>query len=457
MTEGSVRRHLISLTLPMTWAILANMTFGLADTYFVGQLGLEQLAALTFTFPVIMVLISLAIGLGAGTSSVIARAIGEGDQGKARRLTTDALVLSAVAAVLLGVLGLFTIGPLFRLLGAEDAVIELIRQYMAIWYLGTIFVIVPTVGMGSLRASGAIRSASAVMIGASLLNLALDPLLIFGLAGFPRLELEGAAIATVISRGFAFVAALAILHYRKRLLTLARPRAGEVRASVASILHVGLPASAAHMVIPLTVGVITQLIASAGTAPVAAFGVVSRIDAFAQVFFFAMSAVIGPIVGQNLGARLHGRIRLALREGFAFCMMFGAVLAVVLAVFGPWLVGLFADDPGVVLIGAIYLLVVPIGYGASGVVMVANAALNGMGRPLPAIAITTVRTVVLTVPLAYLGNWLIGVEGIFVAMSVSTLAAGLMAFVWTSRVVAGLAHKPEPRPAGWTQFDGKVL
>lgn len=426
----------------MTWGILANMSFSLADTYFVGQLGLEQLAALTFTFPVIMLLISLAIGLGAGTSSVIARAIGEGDHGKAQRLTTDAIVLSAVAALILGVIGLFTIEPLFRLLGAEDAVIDLISQYMGIWYLGTIFVIVPTVGMGGLRASGAIRSASAVMIAASALNLVLDPLLIFGLAGFPRLELEGAAIATVISRAFAFVAALAILHYRKRLLTLVRPRANEVRASVASILHVGLPASAAHMVIPLTVGVLTELIASAGTAPVAAFGVVSRIDAFAQVFFFAMSAVIGPIVGQNLGARLHDRIRLALREGFAFCMMFGALLAIVLAIFGPSLVGLFADDPRVVLIGAIYLLVVPIGYGASGVIMVANAALNGMGRPLPAITITTVRMVGLTIPLAYLGNWLIGVEGIFVAMSASTLVTGLIAFVWIRRIAHGLVDKP---------------
>ncbi len=200
-----MRAHLIALTVPMIWGVLAIMSFNLVDTWFVAQLGADRLAAMSFTFPVVMVLVSLGIGLMAGTSSVLARVIGEGDHSRVRRLTTDALVLAFVLSALFTVLGLLTIDPLFRRLGVTEALLPLVREYMTIWYAGFFCFLVPMVGLGAIRATGDAKFQSRTMMAAALVNLVLDPLLIFGLLGFPRLELAGAALATVLSRGLTLL------------------------------------------------------------------------------------------------------------------------------------------------------------------------------------------------------------------------------------------------------------
>jgi len=207
--------------------ILAMQIFNLVDTFFVGQLGARQLAAMGFTFPVVLVINSIALGLGIGASSVISRAIGEGNQAKVRRFTTDALSLSVMIVTLFVVTGLFTIEPLFRSLGASGDVLQYIKSYMKIWYLGMPFVVIPMVGNNAIRATGDTKTPSFVMVSAVLINIILDPLLIFGYGPFPRWELAGAALATVISRGITMVLSLWILYHRERMLTFAIPKLKE--------------------------------------------------------------------------------------------------------------------------------------------------------------------------------------------------------------------------------------
>jgi O-antigen/teichoic acid export membrane protein len=271
LTEGPVGPHLVRLTIPMIWGLLAFMTFGLVDTFFVGRLGAPELAAMSFAFPVMMVLISIAIGLGAGTSSVLARAIGEGDQERVKRLTTDSLVLAFLVVAVVSLAGIATIEPLFALLGAGPELRPLVRDYMVIWYLGVVFLVVPMVGMSAIRATGDSRLPGLVMTGSALLNILLDPLLIFGLLGLPRLELEGAALATVISRGFTFVIALWVLHARLGMLSFAWPGLPALARSWRAILHVGLPAAGTNVVIPLTTGAVVALIARFGPDAVAGY------------------------------------------------------------------------------------------------------------------------------------------------------------------------------------------
>ncbi|MEL6765514.1 MAG: MATE family efflux transporter, partial [Cyanobacteria bacterium J06607_6] len=174
------------MTLPMVGGVFAIVAFNLADTFFVGQLGTQQLAAVSFTFPVVLLLGSLAMGLGIGASSVIARAIGEGDRDRVRRFTTNSLLLALTAVILFVLLGLATIDPLFTLLGATPEQLPLVREYMQIWYFGMVFLVVPMVGNSAIRAAGNTATPSLIMTMAAGLNILLDPLLIFGWAGFPR-------------------------------------------------------------------------------------------------------------------------------------------------------------------------------------------------------------------------------------------------------------------------------
>ena len=217
LTEGPVGRTLVALTIPMLFAVLTMVVFNLVDTAFVGRLGTRELAAISFTFPVVLVVNSLAGGLGIGASAVISRAIGQGDRYRVQRLTTDSLALAVLVVAIFSLVGLATIDPLFRLLGAGEKILPRIREYMSVWYFGMIFVVIPMTGNNALRARGDTKTPSLIMITAAGLNCVLDPLLIFGLAGFPQMGLRGAAVATVLSRALTLPVSLSILHFRDRM------------------------------------------------------------------------------------------------------------------------------------------------------------------------------------------------------------------------------------------------
>ena len=187
LTQGDVGKTLVRLTLPMILGIMSMVAFNLADTFFVGRLGTQALAALSFTFPVVLVVNSLSLGLGIGASAVISRAFGEGSREKVRRLTTDSLALSLTIVLFFSIVGRLTIRPLFQALGANADVLPLIEQYMKIWYLGAVFVVVPMVGNNAIRASGDAKTPGLIMLNAAVFNVILDALLIFVIVPFPRL------------------------------------------------------------------------------------------------------------------------------------------------------------------------------------------------------------------------------------------------------------------------------
>ncbi|MEO1590338.1 MAG: MATE family efflux transporter [Cyanobacteria bacterium J06632_22] len=437
LTSGPIAPRLLKLTLPMVWGVFAIVAFNLADTYYVGQLGTEQLAAMSFTFPVVMTLGSLAFGLGVGTSSIIARAIGQGDPSRVQRFTTNSLTLGITAVALLSGMGLLTIDPLFRALGAGPDVLPYVREYMQIWYFGMVFLVVPMIGNSAIRASGDTGTPSLIMTISAGFNILLDPLLIFGLLGFPEMGLTGAAWATVIARAVTLVAALLVLKFKAHMISSHFPDVQETLWCWRDILYVGLPAAGTSMINPISIGVITSLLAVHGATAVAGFGVASRVESFAMIVLMALSASIGPFVGQNWGAEKFDRVRQSLQLSFGFCLLWGLLTAAVLALMGQWIAPLFNGDEAVVAIATRYLYIVPLSYGTAGIIQVTSSALNALGRPLPAVVMTVLRMFVLYIPLAYLGSLWLGPLGIFLAATVSNLVVGAGAYWWSRRTCFG--------------------
>ena len=447
LTQGSVGGHLVGMTTPVLFGIFTMMLQNFIDAWFIGQVGDRELAALAFAFPVIMVVTSVAIGLGAGTSSVVARAIGSGNLRRARRLTTDSLILTFIVTISIAVLGLLTIEPLFRLLGVPAEMMPLVRSYMQILYMGVPFVVVGMVGMASMRATGDTRLPSMLMVIASIINIILAPILIFGIGPVPRMELEGAAWAAVLARGLIFAGTIYLMRSRLQMLTFNKPDPDELKKSWSDILHVGIPAAATNAIIPIATGVITAMLARYGPEVVAGFGVASRVESLTLVMFYALSAIIGPFVGQNVAANKSGRIYQALWLCSAFCLGFGLLVAVLLAFGSEFVASLFSQNPAVTDIAELYLWIAPISYGAYGMVMVMNASFNGMGKPMPAVAISVARMALLYIPLALIGQWFWGIIGIFVAYSVANVLSGILAYAWARSSVQGQcdAHD-EPKP-----------
>ncbi|MGB5245357.1 MAG: MATE family efflux transporter [Woeseia sp.] len=446
LTQGPVGKHLVDMTVPVLYGITLMMLQGFADAWFIGQVGDRELAALSFAFPVLMIITSVAIGLGAGTSSVVARAIGADDHRRARRLSTDSLILSFLLTALIVIIGILTIDPLFTLLGAPADMLPLIGGYVRILYIGVPFVVVGMVGMSSMRATGDTRLPSRLMVIASVLNVILDPLLIFGWGPIPRMELDGAAMAALLARASIFIGTVYLMRRRLDMLSFNKPKWEELKRSWLDILHVGLPAAGTNAIIPIATGVITATLAQYGPEAVAGFGVASRIESVTLVIYYAMSAVIGPFVGQNMSAGNSKRIFKALRLCTLFCLGSGLVLAVLLAGLSDFLPGLFSDSAEIRRVAKLFLWIAPISYGAYGMVMVMNASFNGMGKPLPAVAISVGRMAVIYVPLALLGNYYFGVAGIFIAYALANIITGAWSYAWARASVKSQCKRHGRRP-----------
>lgn len=438
LTEGSVGRHLLDMALPVLLGITTMMGQAFIDAYFLGQVGDRALAAHAFSFPILMIVTSVAIGMGAGTSSVVARAIGANDMRRARRLATDSLLLSFLITAAFCVLGVLTINPLFRVLGAPDDMIPMIRTFMLILYAGVPFVVVGMVGMASMRATGDTRLPSMLMIMGAILNVALDPIFIFGLGPFPALGLNGAAVAALIARGLIFVGAIYLLRGRLNMVSFNKPDPLEIRKSWRDILHVGIPAAGTNAIVPIATAIITALIAGYGPEAVAGFGVASRIESLVLVMFYALSAVIGPFVGQNLSAGKQARILEAMRLSMVFCVASGLLVAGLLALSAGALPTIFSDNPSVISVTRLFLLIAPIGYAGYGLVMTINAAFNGLGQPMPGVVVSLMRTILLYVPLALVAQHFYGITGIFAAYATANIITGFVAYAWIRKTVNAL-------------------
>lgn len=448
LTKGSISKHLIRLTAPMIWGIFAIISFQLVDTFYIAMLGTEKLAAITFTFPVTYFIFSMVMGLGIGMSSVISRQIGEGNMDRVRRIVTHGLILALSTGLFLGVAGFFLIDPLFRAMRADDSMLPLIDNYMTIWFLGNALIAIPLVGNAALRASGDSFSPAIIMTVAAGVNIALDPLLIFGLLGFPRLEIQGAAIATVFANGCAMLASLYMLHVRKKMICRDGLHLRHFKDSIKRLGHIALPVGIASTIQPLTTAIITALLAAYGAETVAAFGIVSRLEAFAFTVIMALASGMAPIIGQNWGAGKFGRVHETLRKAFGFALLWSLLVALLFILFAKPLGALFSktNDPDMIRTVCLYFWIVAITYAPGNLTSGWVSAFNAMGMPKRSFTMIVGKMLVFQIPLAFIGGHYFGVPGIFGAIAATNLVTGILFHVWNVRTCRAQEAEVETTP-----------
>ncbi|WP_323900980.1 MATE family efflux transporter [Aeromonas hydrophila] len=435
---------LLRMTGPMILGIVAILAFNLVDTFFIGMLGTQALAAISFTFPVTFVVTSLAMGLGAGLSAVMGHALGQGKHDEAARITTDNLFLAVLLVALIALAGALTIHPLFRLLGASDELIALIYDYMLIWYLTVPMLVLPMVGNAAIRATGDTKTPSLVMTVAGLVNGVLDPLLIFGIGPFPAWGIRGAAIATSLSWLMAMLVSLYILRHREGLLCWRLSPRPQLLAHWRALLYVAVPASFTNMLNPLANAVLMTIFAGLGTEVVAAYGAASRVEALLLIVMMALSSVLAPFISQNCGAGNPARAKAALQFCMRFALLFQLAVYALTWLLAPFIAELFSDHPQVVRLIVLYLHLVPIGYGFQGMVMLLASALNGVRASSVSFLFNGLRLFVFLLPGAWLGAKLGGEQGIYLGILVANLAAGTLAWWYARHRFERLCHQGRP-------------
>jgi putative MATE family efflux protein len=439
LTQGSIPKKLIQLTLPMMLGIVSMVAFNLIDTFYVGQLGKTELAALSFTFPVIMVIFSIVQGLGIGATALISKSIGRRDRGKAARETTDSIALTILITGFFVIVGSLTIEPTFRLLGADANTASLVEEYMRIWYFALFFVSVPFVGNSAIRATGDARTPAYIMLFAVIINAILDPILIFGYLGAPAMGLKGAAIATAISRALTMILSFYILIRREKLITFEIPTREVLTGCWKSILFIAIPSGLARLVVPIATGIITGLLASYGDYAVAAFGVGSRVEFLASSILFALAASIGPFVGQNFGSGHLDRVKEAVNVSNKFAMIWGFIAWAILAVFAKPVASVFNDNEEVIQTVQLYLWIVPAGFGLQGILSIVNSHLNTISKPLQASLIIVIQMLVVGIPAIYMGKQLAGIQGIFIALALTYAVGGVISMIANKKVMTNLS------------------
>lgn len=438
LTRGSVRYQLVRLAGPLVFGIVALILVGIVDAYFLGQLGTQPLAAISFVFPVSFAITSLAIGLSAGTGSVLARAIGRGKRERVKRLATDSLALALVLSIGVSIVGYLTIDPLFRLIGAEGEILALIRSYMTIWYFSFPVLVLAQVGNNILRANGDTFVPSGLMIVSAIVNIGLDPIFIFGGFGIPAMGMEGAAWAVLCGRLMMPLIAIPVLIFRERIISFVVPPLAEMADSWREILRIGLPAALGNAINPIGIAIVTAMLAVYGSETVAGFGVATRLEAFASIPMLALSGTIGPVAGQNWGAGKFDRVREAIRFAMAICLGWSLLTALLFLLFGGALAAQFSDSATVAEEATLYLWIVPATLAGYGVTIVAAGAFNALGRPMLGLGLYLVRTLALYVPLAGLATLLFATTGVYIGIAVANIVAGFLVFALTRRWVEAM-------------------
>lgn len=443
LLNAPVRPTLVRMTVPMMFGIVSLMLFNLADIWFVAQLGTEPMAALAFTFPVSFSVVSLAIGLGIGTSATLAKLIGSGNaQGrKVARLATDNLLMTILLMAVVGLAGQFLTDPVFRLMGADPKLLPLIDAYMEIWFAGSVFLVLNMVCNSTFRASGDTRMSASIMLISSLLNILLDPLLIFGWGPIPALGIRGAALASVMAWTATSLLALHLLYHRKQMLLLSIPQPGQMLQHWRQVLAISLPAALSNMMTPLANGILTALVAVHGAEAVAAFGAGARIESLSLLVCLALSMTLPPFISQNLGAEKLERVGIAYRGAVRFALGWQLLIFGVLVLLSGPLSRLFTDDEQVARWLQLWLLIVPAGFGFQATTFLSASAFNALHQPMRAMRISLFRLFLMYVPLGWLGNHFFGLTGMFMALVCANAITALVASIWMRRYLKTLDYR----------------
>lgn len=432
LTQGPIRAHLIRLSVPMIWGIMALISFQLVDTFFVARLGTEKLAALTFTFPLSYIIFSFILGFGISMSSVAARLIGEGDQNIVKRVVSHGIFLGFIVGAILTLLGYLHMESVFNTMGASENMLTEILKYMRIWFLGPVFVATWLIGNAAIRAGGDTKTPALIMGSVALTNLILDPILIFGLFGFPRLELQGAAIATITGEALGAMIVLYVLYRQKKLLLPLRHfELDKFKDSFKRIIFIALPVGITNTIHPIVNAFLIGILSASGSAAVAAFGIVSRIEAFAFIILMALSIGMGPIISQNFGAKKFTRVRETLKLAIGFNVVWSAGIALLLGVFAKPIAGLFSGDPEVFAYMVLFFWIVPFSYAFSNLVNGWCSAFNAMGQPKYSFTMIIIKMLVLMLPALWFGYDIDGVRGLFIAIIAVNLLTGIVFHLWS--------------------------
>lgn len=456
-TEGSIPRHLIRFSIPMFLGNLLQALYNTVDSIWVGRfLGPGALGAVSIGFPVILALVSVVMGLATASTVLVSQYYGARQPEMVKRSVGNTLALLTLASALVSTVGLVFLRPLLRLINTPAEIFGMAQAYLQVFIAGLVFMFLYNGLAAVLRGLGDSRTPLVFLFYATVINIVLDPLLIFGVWPFPRLGVSGAALATVVAQAISVFLLMRHLAKASALMPDSVRQWRLERGLTAATFRIGLPAGVQQLMVSLGGLVLVSIINTFGPTVVAAYGAATRLDQFAFMPAMSTSLAVSSLVGQNMGAGRHDRVRQVVRSGAALT---GSITAVVslLAVAAPRaLLSLFTTDQAVLAAGAAYLRIVGLSYVPLAVMFAINGALRGAGDTVPTMFTTLAALWLVRVPLARVLSKIpaLGILGVWIASAVSPFVGLLGAYAyyltgrWKTKGVVRRGPQPGPELDG---------
>lgn len=435
-TEGPILRVLVALAVPIVATNVFQSLYQLIDTFWVGRLGADAVAAVSLSFPVLFFMISVGGGMAIAGAILVAQTFGTRDPEAVDHAAGQTLLVVMVVSAVLSLSGLVLPGPLISFFRPEASVEAMAVAYLRVSFYGLIAVFVYFVFQALLRGVGDVKTPMIVVAGTVVLNFFLDPLLILGWGPVPALGVVGAAWATVGAQGLAGAVGLTILFSGRYGIHLRLRHMVPDRALVLKIVRLGVPSSIEQSTRALGLAVMMLLVASYGTSVIASYGIGARILSFAIIPAMGLSMATSTVVGQNVGAKQNTRAgsaaRLGMMAGFVGLSAAGAVLWILAE---PIVRAFVPSEPEVIEMGTRFLRIMSPAFGFFGIQMVMSGALAGAGNTLAAMALSIFSFWVLRFPVAWVlavpGG--LGPDGVFWSFPISNVLAGVIALGWFFR------------------------
>ncbi|HEV2672881.1 MAG TPA: MATE family efflux transporter [Gemmatimonadales bacterium] len=425
---GPLRPVVLRLAVPAVAMMACHFTFNLIDSIWVGRLiGPAALAAVSTAGFYVWVVLSLGEMVEIGLIAVAARRHGEGRPERAARAAAAAVAYAVLAGLVVSVVGVLLADTMFRLMRVPADVASLGHAYLTTWLLGGPLVFGFFAMEATFRAAGDTRTPFLMLAGSVCVSIVLDPLLIAGIGPFPRLGVEGAALASVMVRGGGFLIG-GFIALRRGLLRISAP---DWRA-VPTIIRIGMPLSLAGVLLSVIYMWLTRFTSRFGTPALAALGVGHKMEGLGFIAISGFALAASALVGQNLGARQEARAQEAVKLTVRYCLVVTVTTAVAFLLIPARLVALFTSDPQVIADGVLYLRVIAFAQIGQSFELILEGALAGAGYTFWPQVVSTSLTA-MRIPLAAWWSRHFGLLGIWLALSVTAIARGIaMVLFWKS-------------------------
>lgn len=435
-TEGSIFKALIALSIPVVFSNILQSAYQLIDTFWVGRLGADAVAAVSLSFPITFLMFAIGGGLSIAGSILVAQSIGSKNIPQANHIAGQTMSLLLITVLPLVIVGIIFSEPLMRFMGADAAVLPLATQFLQISFIGLIFVFGFFAFQALLRSVGDVKTPIYIVLTTVILNAILDPLFIYGYGLIPAMGVAGAAAATVLTQAVATIVGLSILFSGKYGIHLRLSAMKPNRVLIGKMVKLGLPASVEQSMRALGFTVMTLLVAGFGTAVIASYGIGTRILSFIIIPAVGLSMATSTVIAQNIGAgklkRAEKTAHLSALLGFISLTVVGIVVFIFAH---PIAAAFITGDPAALEGSVLFVRVMSLTFGFVGVQLAYGGAFQGSGNTFMSMILTAIAVWVLQFPIAYVlaYHMNLGELGIWIAFPASNIIMAIITVIWFFR------------------------